>query len=148
MDVKSILKAKGNNVVTVEPHIPVATAVHLLKDEGIGAIVVSDNGKRVLGIVSERDVVMGLATHGEDLLNRRVSEILTKEVVTCQPTDSVKQLMTEMTHQRVRHLPVVENDELCGMVSIGDIVKNRLAEAEMETGVLRDAYIAKSSLPG
>ena len=148
MDVRSILKAKGSGVVTVEPHVPVATAVHLLKDEGIGALVVSDNGKRVMGIVSERDIVMGLAMHGEGLLNRRVSEILTREVVTCQPSDSVKQLMVDMTNRRVRHLPVVENDALCGMVSIGDIVKNRLAEAEMETGILRDAYIAKSSLPG
>ena len=148
MDVKAILRAKGNKVVTVEPHVPVATVVHLLKDEGIGAVVVSDNGKRVLGIVSERDVVMGLAQHGDNLLNRRVSEILTREVITCQPSDSVAQLMTDMTHQRVRHLPVVESDDLCGMISIGDIVKYRLAEAEMETDVLRDAYIARSSLPG
>lgn len=148
MDVKAILAAKGSAVVTVEPHVPVATAVHLLKDAGIGAVVVSDNGTRILGIISERDIVMGLARHGDTLLDRRVSEILTSEVVTCQPQDSVRQLMTEMTYQRVRHLPVVEDGKLCGMISIGDIVKNRLAEAEMEAGVLRDAYIAKSSLPG
>lgn len=148
MDVKTIIKAKGNNVVTIEPHVPVATAVHLLSDERIGALVVSDNGKRVLGIVSERDIVIGLARHGEDLLNRRVSEVLTKEVLTCLPDDTAKHLMTEMTRQRVRHLPVVENGELCGIVSIGDIVKSRLAEAEMEADVLRDAYLTHNSSSG
>lgn len=148
MDVKTIIKAKGNNVVTIEPHVPVATAVHLLSDERIGALVVSDNGKRVLGIVSERDIVIGLARHGEDLLNRRVSEVLTKEVHTCLPDDTAKHLMTEMTRQHVRHLPVVENGELCGIVSIGDIVKSRLAEAEMEADVLRDAYLTHNSSSG
>lgn len=142
MDVKAILKAKGRSVVTIEPHVPVATAVHLLSNERIGALVVSDNGKRVLGIVSERDIVVGLARHGEVLLKRRVSEILTKEVLTCLPDETTKQIMTKMTRQRIRHLPVVENGELCGMVSIGDIVKTRLAEVQLETDVLRESYLA------
>lgn len=142
MDVKGILKAKGHSVVTIEPHVPVATAVHLLSNERIGALVVSDNGKRVLGIVSERDIVVGLARHGEELLKRRVSEILTKEVLTCLPGETTKQIMKKMTRQRIRHLPVVENGELRGMVSIGDIVKNRLAEAQMEADVLRESYLA------
>lgn len=148
MDVKAILRAKGNKVITVEPQVAVAAVVHMLRDEGIGAVVVSDNGKRVLGIVSERDVVMGLAQHGDGLLNRHVSEILTQEVFICKPEDSVKQLMSDMTQKRVRHLPVMDDEELCGMISIGDIVKYRLAEAELETDVLRDAYIAHSTLPG
>lgn len=138
MKVESILKTKGTRVVTTRPHTTVTTLVNMMKLEGIGSAVVSDDGVRVLGIVSERDIVNGLTSYGADLLQRRVEEIMTRDVLTCSRDDSVKAIMDLMTRRRVRHLPVVEDGELKGLISIGDVVKNRLEEIELETGVLRD----------
>jgi CBS domain-containing protein len=144
MKVREILDAKGQGVVTIRSDATLSTAVHRLALERIGALVVSDDGARIAGILSERDVVAGLARDGADLLaaGRRVAELMTRNVVTCGPDDTVKHLMAEMTRRRVRHLPVVAGDRLVGIVSIGDVVKSRLGEVELEADVLREAYIA------
>lgn len=141
MNVAGILRAKGTMVVTIRADATVAELVRGLRDARIGAMVVSDDGRTVDGIVSERDVVRGLAEHGERILASRVADVMTRQVVTCAPGDPVKQLMVDMTRRRVRHLPVVHDGALMGIVSIGDVVKNRLEEMETETNVLREAYI-------
>ena len=144
MQVREILSAKGGRVVTIRPDATVATAVHRLALERVGALVVSEDGAAIAGILSERDIVAALAEQGAGVLavDLRVGDLMTKRVVTCRPEDQVKTVMAEMTRRRVRHLPVVENGRLVGIVSIGDIVKSRLEEMELETLVLRDAYIA------
>ncbi len=143
MNVDGILRSKGARVVTIRPDASVADLVAGLRDAGIGAMVVSADGRAVEGIVSERDVVRALAQHGGRVVERPVSDLMTRNVVTCSPGDTVKQLMTEMTRRRIRHLPVVDEGSLVGIVSIGDVVKNRLEEMETETNVLREAYIAR-----
>jgi len=141
MNVEGILRAKGARVVTIRPDATVAELVRGLRDERIGAMVVSKDGSHVDGIVSERDVVHALADTGAAAINARVSGIMTTPVMTCAPTDSVKSLMELMTRHRIRHLPVVERDMVAGIVSIGDVVKNRLDEMSTETSVLREAYL-------
>lgn len=141
MNVDGILRGKGTRVVTIRPGATVAELVRGLREERIGAMVVSSDGRTVDGIVSERDVVVALAERGASALATRVDELMTRQVVTCAPDDSVKQLMTVMTRRRVRHLPVVRDGTLAGIVSIGDVVKNRLEEMETETNVLREAFI-------
>lgn len=142
LQVREILAAKGNKVVTAKPFSAVKTIAQILKMENIGAIVVTDDGAAVLGIVSERDVVHGLTTHGARLLDKPVSDIMTREALTCRPDDGVKEVMATMTRHRVRHLPVVENRRLVGLISIGDVVKSRLDEAELETSVMRDYVVS------
>jgi CBS domain-containing protein len=143
MNVDGILRAKGAKVVTIQPSATVGDLVAGLAEARIGAMVVSADGRSVDGIVSERDVVRALSRHGARVSDLPVSELMTRNVVTCAPRDSVKQLMTEMTRRRIRHLPVVADGELVGIVSIGDVVKNRLEEMETETNVLREAYIGR-----
>jgi CBS domain-containing protein len=142
MTVEQLLNTKGREVATIEPDATVALAAHRLRARGVGALVVSRGGGVIAGIISERDIVRGLAEHGRDLLDRRVSDLMTRSVTTCSPTDSVRDLMAVMTQRRIRHLPVAREGTLCGIVSIGDVVKNRLEEMQLETGVLRDAYLA------
>ena len=144
MKVREILDAKGRGVVTIRADATVSTAAHRLALERIGALVVSDDGARIAGILSERDIVAGLAREGADLLStgRRVADLMTHNVVTCGLDDTVKQLMAEMTRRRIRHLPVLEGGRLVGIISIGDVVKSRLSEVELEATVLREAYIA------
>jgi CBS domain-containing protein len=144
MKVDTILKAKGRRVVTVRPESPLTTAIQRLKMERIGALVVSVDGETVLGILSERDIVAGLAEEGTELLGRTVGERMAREVTTCSPEDSIRQVMAKMTQGRFRHLPVVDQGRLCGIISIGDVVKNRLEEIELEATVLRDVYLARS----
>ena len=141
MNVAGILRAKGTSVVTIRSDATVAELVRGLRDARIGAMVVSDDGRAVDGIVSERDVVRGLAERGVGVLDAKVADVMTRQVVTCAANDSVKQLMSDMTRRRVRHLPVVQDGALIGIVSIGDVVKNRLEEMETEANVLREAYI-------
>jgi CBS domain-containing protein len=143
MNVEGILRSKGASVVTIKPEATVEDLVQGLREERIGAMVVSEDGRSVLGIVSERDVVRGLAERGPRVLETRVAELMTRDVVSCSPHDTVKQVMAEMTRRRVRHLPVVAGGVLGGIVSIGDVVKNRLEEMETETNVLREAYIGR-----
>ncbi len=144
MRVEAMLAAKGDKVVTARPDAAIATVIRMLKLEGIGALVVSEDGVRILGIISERDIVRALVDHGADVLNMRVAELMTRSVKTCAPEANINDVMAEMTSSRVRHLPVVRDGELCGIISIGDVVKNRLEELETETSVLRD-YIAGRS---
>lgn len=144
MKVRDILEAKGRRVITIRPDATVSTAVHRLALERVGALVVSEDGSTVQGIVSERDIVKALAQEGAAIMgtDRHVAELMTTGVTTCSPEDSVKAIMAEMTRRRFRHLPVIENGRLAGIVSIGDVVKSRLEEMELETSVLREAYIA------
>jgi CBS domain-containing protein len=144
MEVREILDAKGRGVVTVRPEASVSTVVHRLVLERIGALVVSEDGRHIAGVVTESDIVRALAADGAAAVasGRRVAELMTRNVATCTPEDTVKRVMAEMTRRRVRHLPVVEGGGLAGIVSIGDVVKSRLGEVELEADVLRDAYIA------
>lgn len=141
MNVETILRNKGTWVATIGPNAAVAEAVDVLDRERIGAIVVSEDGKDVEGILSERDIVIALGTYGEDLLSRPVGEVMNRSVITCDPSDTVGELMAEMTNRRIRHFPVVADGRLCGIVSIGDLVKNRLDEVEFEASSLR-SFIA------
>ncbi|MBM3508741.1 MAG: CBS domain-containing protein [Alphaproteobacteria bacterium] len=141
MNVASILAAKGNSVLTAPPTATVADIVATLQERNIGSIVISDDGARVLGIVSERDIVRDLALHGSSVLTRHVSDVMTRNVVTCSVGDSVNDLMSTMTAKRIRHLPVIDRGRLCGVISIGDVVKCRLEEVESEANAMRQ-YIA------
>lgn len=143
MSVGAILKAKGSNVETIAGDASVEEAVARLRDAEIGALVVSSDGRKVDGVLSERDVVVGLAEHGSAMLERKVEDVMTSRVATCSPEDGVEKVMLEMTELRARHFPVVEDGRLVGIVTIGDVVKNRLDEVELETNVLRDSYIAR-----
>ena len=138
MKVETMLAVKGDKVVTLRPDATVATVIRMLKLEGIGALVVSEDGEKILGIISERDVVRALVDHGGEVLKVRVAELMTRSVKTCTPDANIKDVMAEMTRSRVRHLPVVRDGKLSGIISIGDVVKNRLEELETETSVLRD----------
>ena len=141
MNVENILRTKGSGVATIRPDETVGAAVKELIGRNIGALVVSENGDSVDGIISERDIVHGLADHGVALLSLNVAEMMTRQVVICELSDSVDQLMAEMTNRRIRHFPVVEDGRLRGIVSIGDLVKNRLDEVEYEARSLR-SFIA------
>lgn len=139
MNVHSILAGKGAAVATVGHQASVADAAAQLRDLGIGALVVSDDGTHIDGIVSERDIVRALAAHGASALGRTVASVMSVDVVTCQADDSVHELMVSMTDRRIRHLPVVSNDrELAGIISIGDVVKARLAQLETENQALSE----------
>jgi CBS domain-containing protein len=142
MKVEAILQSKGRKVETTPPATKVSAAIHEMATRGIGALVVSSDGEGVEGVISERDIVRALSRGGAAVLNMAVSELMSRHVPTCTPDDTVSHLMAVMTRTRNRHLPVVEGDRLSGIVSIGDVVKIRLEELELETAVLRDSYIA------
>ena len=143
MNVQSILGMKGSDVATVGAETSIADAAAQLRDQRIGALVVSPDGRRIEGILSERDVVSALATHGASALGRTVASAMSADVVTCRAGDSVEQLMVQMTERRIRHLPVVDDDALlAGIISIGDIVKARLGQLETENQALFD-YITQ-----
>ena len=141
MNVHTILRTKGKSVVTIHPDATVERAVAVLRLSGIGALVVSDDGENVVGILSERDIVEALGRLGGELLAVSVAEVMTTPVVTCEPEDSVAELMAEMTNRRIRHFPVLDDGRLTGIVSIGDLVKNRLDEIEFEAHSMR-SFIA------
>lgn len=141
MIVSDILKTKGKNVVTVAPDTPVGTAVATLAEKRIGCIVVTTDGGALAGILSERDVVRVLAQQGGDVLDEPVSALMTAKVVTCSPSQTIADVMEMMTQGRFRHVPVLEEGRLAGMVSIGDVVKFRLEETEEEVRQL-SAYVA------
>ena len=141
MNVETILRNKGSWVATIRPDTTIAEAVETLNRERIGALVVSEDGNSVDGVLSERDIVIALDDYGTELLSCPVDEIMTRNVVTCDLADTVQELMAEMTKRRFRHVPVVKDGRLCGIVSIGDLVKNRLDEVEFEADSLR-SFIA------
>jgi CBS domain-containing protein len=142
MTVAAILKSKGTHVETVRPDTTLRVAAWGLTLKGIGALVVSRDDERVLGIVSERDIVRALTDHGPDVVRLSVSEVMTTAVKTCSPNDSITAVMARMTRDRIRHLPVVDGGRLGGIISIGDVVKYRLDELELEANILRDTLIA------
>ena len=144
MDVDTLLSGKGDRVATARPDSTVAEAVTQLREEGVGALVVSADGDTIAGIISERDVVRGLAEHGQALLSMKVSDLMTASVKTCERDANIQDIMSLMTQSRFRHLPVVEGGKLCGIISIGDVVKNRLEELEAETNTLRDFIVGRS----
>ena len=141
MLVDQILDAKGRAVATVAPDATVADAVAAMAEHNVGALVVSTDGRTVEGIVSERDVVRGLAS-GADVLQRRVCDVMATDVSTCHGRSGIEELMGTMTSGRFRHLPVVADGSLVGIVSIGDVVKARIDELATETqqlvGYIRD----------
>jgi len=142
MKVAEILKSKGTKVVTMRPGSTIDTVVHRMRLERIGAVIISPDGKSILGVLSERDILHALAEHGADLLRVKAQDLMTREVVTCSREDALQSVMVKMTQRRIRHLPVVEQGQLVGIVSIGDAVKSRLEEVELEASVLRDSYLA------
>jgi len=141
MNVSTILKYKGSKVLTRGPEDPLSEIVRVLNEYKIGSVVIVKEENRVCGIVSERDVVTAIANNGGAVLDEPVSASMTKRVFTCTREDTLEQLMAEMTAHRFRHLPVVENGVLVGLVSIGDVVKQRINEAELEAASMRE-YIA------
>lgn len=141
MNVDAVLAAKGREVATVEPFATLATIAQRLRVKRIGALVVLDDGK-VVGVISERDIVHAFAAHRAETSEIKVADVMTRNVISCRPNDSLTRVLGLMTRHRVRHLPVLEAGRLAGLISIGDAVKHRLDELEMEAAVLRDAYIA------
>jgi CBS domain-containing protein len=143
MDVAAILRQKSADVISLGPRASVAEAAQVLAENRIGAVLVRSPAGQVLGVLSERDIVRGLAGHGAQCLSSPVSELMTREVIACTPEDSVEHVMAVMTEHRFRHLPVKRGERLVGIVSIGDVVKYRLDEIEFEARSLR-AYIANA----
>jgi CBS domain-containing protein len=141
MKVAALLKDKGDTVVTATPEDTVASVADILKREGIGAVVVSGAGGTVAGILSERDIVRAIPAKGADLLESRVADLMTRDVITCTPDTEVDEVRKLMTEGRFRHVPVLEDGKLAGIISVGDVVKLRLDELEAEAGALR-SYIS------
>jgi CBS domain-containing protein len=138
MNVKAILSTKGNGVVTIDPNATLEAAVAMLTKHRIGALVVLGADQRVIGILSERDIVRSLAELGVAALSVPLAQVMTRKVVTCGESETVAAIMERMTTGKFRHVPVIEQDRLVGIVSIGDVVKNRLSEIETESAALRD----------
>lgn len=139
MNVQAILSRKGTAVATIRPDATLDQATASLRDHGVGALVVSKNGRTIDGIVSERDVVRALAAHGAGTLGRDVASAMSVNVVVCQPDDTLDQLMAMMTDRRIRHLPVLDTmGQLAGIISIGDVVKARVGQLQLENDQLAD----------
>ncbi len=141
MTVAHILKTKGRDVVTIQPHRTLAEAAALLAQKGIGSLVVTGADGAIHGILSERDIVRAIARNGAAALTDAVSRFMTSRVVTCHESDLIVDVMERMTHGRFRHVPVERDGHLDGIISIGDVMKHRLAETEAEGRAMRD-YIA------
>ena len=138
MRVGDILKRKGSLVATVPPNARVSDAVTALHERGIGAVVVSSDGESIDGILSERDIVRALHRTGATVLDDSIGSIMTSNVVTCRADERVDSMMSLMTENRIRHLPVAEDGRLTGIISIGDVVASRVAELENETRVMEE----------
>ena len=141
MSVESILKIKGTEVATIAPDASVKRAADWLYAKNIGALVVT-HGNVLLGLISEREIVHAISRYGETATSMPVSEIMRHGVITVSPAETVSHAMNQMTRHRVRHMPVVHDGKLAGIISIGDVVKHRLDDLELETNVLRDARVA------
>jgi CBS domain-containing protein len=142
MKVADILRIKGSAVKTITPDKTAHELSEQLRAEQIGAMIVSNDGRSIDGIVSERDLAYGLAAHGSDLPRMTVSKLMTKVVFVCSSEDGITDVMKLMTQRRIRHLPVKDGDQLVGIISIGDVLKHRLGEVQLEASVLRDYAIA------
>ena len=141
MTIESILRRKGTNVTTITPEASIKRAADWLCAKNIGALVVTSEDT-VLGLISEREIVHAFSRYGETAGSMPVKEIMQYGVTTVSPDESVNRVMNLMTHHRVRHMPVLRDGELAGIISIGDVVKSRLDDLELESNTLRDAYIA------
>jgi CBS domain-containing protein len=144
MTVATILATKGREAITVQPHRTLEEAARILADRRIGAVLVTGSDGSLKGILSERDIVRALARQGSVALGHPVSQHMTAHVVTCEEKDLISDVMEEMTRGRFRHLPVIKDGKLAGMISIGDVVKQKIAETEAESQSLRD-YIQMAS---
>lgn len=142
MSVALLLSVKGNDVFTVPPDTLIRSVVSSLAEHGIGAVLVLGEDGKIAGICSERDVVKALAEHGSRILSSPVREIMTTHVSTCRPKTPIGEAMRMMTDGRFRHLPVVDDDALIGIISIGDVVKQRIAEIETERAALTNYIMA------
>ena len=138
MNVKTILASKGDNVITIEPNTTLEDAIGILAKHRIGALVVLGANQRVIGILSERDIVRVLAERGAAALREPLAAVMTRKVSTCCESDTISSIMEQMTVGKFRHVPVLEQDRLVGIISIGDVVKHRLMEMERESEALRD----------
>jgi CBS domain-containing protein len=138
MTVSIILAGKGREVVTIEPGASLAAAVALLAEKRIGAVLILGPDRRIAGILSERDIVRALAERGAAALEEPVSRTMTRKVSTCNESETVANIMETMTEGKFRHLPVVDQGRLVGMISIGDVVKHRLHEMERDSAAMRD----------
>jgi CBS domain-containing protein len=138
MTVSIILAGKGRDVATIDPSASLASAVGLLAEKRIGAVLVLGADRRIIGILSERDIVRALAERGANALAEPVSQTMTRKVSTCNESETVSNIMERMTDGKFRHVPVVDQGRLVGIVSIGDVVKHRLQEMERETAAMRD----------
>lgn len=143
MLVSDILRHKGADVKTVRSDETALCVAKKLKTDRVGALVVTDDGQSIDGIISERDLAFALADHGAGLYSMPVASLMTRSVITCSPNDGIAHVMNVMTQRRIRHLPVCEGNRLVGLVSIGDVLKNRLGEIQLEANVLRDYAIAR-----
>ena len=143
MKVASLLKAKGAHVVTVRPNETIQHAAAKLRLEGVGALIVSHDGVTLDGTITERDITKGFADHGADLASKHVRDLMEAGVLTCKPDDGIADVARLMTNRRLRHLPVRDGSSLAGIVSVGDILKYRLDEVELEARVMQDAVIAQ-----
>lgn len=141
MTVATMLSEKGRDVVTTSPTASIAGAIDMLAKNKIGALVVVDADNRIAGIISERDIVRAIAGHGERVLSVPLDTVMTRAVVTCRENETINDVMTRMTRGRFRHLPVVEDGRLTGIISIGDVVRARIEQVEREAEDMR-AYIA------
>jgi CBS domain-containing protein len=142
MEVRAILAHKGSKVVTVRSTEIIQNVARRMRMERIGAAVVSENGRDVSGLISEREIAWGVAEFGAHIAQKSVSDLMSVSVTTCTPESTIAAVMQLMTHRRIRHVPVLDDGRLCGIVSIGDIVKHRLDEVQLEANVLRDYAIA------
>jgi CBS domain-containing protein len=138
MNVKAILAAKGGNIICIEPTADLAAAAKLLSAHRIGAVLIRGAGGRLAGILSERDIVRALSEHGAGALALPVGQVMTRNVATCGEDDTVASIMERMTAGKFRHMPVIANDKLVGLISIGDVVKQRVEEVESESEAMRD----------
>ena len=138
MLVRDILSSKGTNVVTINPTAGLIEATKLMAERRIGAIVILGADDRIVGILSERDIVRVLAEHGPKVLSEPVSQVMTRDVKTCSEDENIGDLMGRMTVGKFRHLPVVQREKLIGIVSIGDVVKSRVEEINQEAQTLRE----------
>jgi CBS domain-containing protein len=142
--IEHILRRKGSDVVTVTAQDPVTAAVAVLGEHNVGALVVAGDDGAIVGILSERDVVRALARDGAAVLDRAVGDLMTTEVTTCGLLTTANDVMSTMTERRIRHIPVVADDRLVGIVSIGDVVKTRIDELETERETLHDYLSGRS----
>ena len=142
MSIESILRRKGTDVTTIAPEASIKRAADWLCAKNIGALVVVTSENAVLGLISEREIVHAFSRYGETAGSMSVKEIMQYGVTAVSPDESVTRVMNLMTHHRVRHMPVLRGGRLAGIISIGDVVKHRLDDLELETNVLRDAYNA------